>query len=159
MGVLASTIITHLIIFIAVISIATGVIIGFKNFADQSQSSLTSRTKELNNHIKTAIKIELISYDNTTNETKVYVRNIGSTTLDPSYVDIYIDGFRFSRNQSQAYNRGVEVLPDTDITDPGLWNPKEQLYIIARKHLSIHKTHEVTVTTQYEGSDTDTFST
>ena len=151
--------VTHLIIFIAVISIATGLIIGFKNFADQSQSSLSSKTDELNNHIKTSIKIELVAYDNTTNETKIYVRNTGSTKLNPDEVDVYIDGFRFSRNQSQANNRTVEILPDTNTVDYTLWNPKEQLYIIARKHLNTGETHTVVVTTQYESSDTDTFST
>ncbi len=156
---MASTVVTHLIIFIAVISIATGLIIGFKNFSDQSQSAFKSKVEELNNHIKTSIKIEVISYDNESNETRIYVRNIGDTKLRPEYVDVYIDGFRFSRNESEKNSRTVEILNDTNTIDTDLWNPKEELYIVAKKRLNSGETHEVIVTTQYEGSDQDSFST
>jgi len=101
----ASTIITHLILFIAVLGIASGLLIVIKNYADQTEGTFTQKSDEYNKVIQTNIKIEVISYKNATNTTWVYIRNTGKTSMKPSNIDIYIDGMRFPRNASSRIQR------------------------------------------------------
>jgi archaellum component FlaF (FlaF/FlaG flagellin family) len=150
-----STIITHVILFIAVISIASGLLIGIKNFADQSESAFNTKKDEFNQQIGTDITIEVIHYNNQTDQTSIFVKNTGLTIMKPSQIDVYIDGLRIPRNDT---NRSIAVLSDTDTVDIGFWNPKEELKIVVNLALNENKSHDVIVTTPYETSDTETFS-
>jgi archaellum component FlaF (FlaF/FlaG flagellin family) len=150
-----STIITHVILFIAVISIATGLLMGIKNFADQSESAFNTKKDDFNRQIGTDISIEVVHYNNETNQTSVFVRNTGQTIMKPAQIDVYIDGLRIPRNDT---NRTIMVLSDTDTVDVGNWNPKEELKIVVKLWLNENKMHSVIVTTPYETTDTETFS-
>jgi len=150
-----STVTTHVILFIAAISIATGLLFGMKNFSDNAESTFKMKSDEYNNKIKTGIRIEVISHNNWTNTTNIYVKNTGQTKLDPAKFDIYIDGVRIPRNAS---NRTIEVIPDTDNVNIGILDPKEAVHIQVFGYLNKDITHEVTVTTQYETRDSDFFS-
>lgn len=152
----ASTIVTHMILFIAVLGIASGLLVGLKNFSDNAQSSFNQKSDEFNKQIRTSFEIEVVSYDNNTETTSVYVRNTGETTLKPGTIDIYIDGTRFPRNTT---NRTIKVLEDTEQVNPGLWDEAEKLLIKANKKLEDDMTHEVIVTSPYQGRAKKEFST
>ncbi len=151
----ASTIIAQIILFIAVLGIASGLIVVIKNYSDQTEGVFKDKSNEYDQIIKTSIKIAVISYNNDTDTTWIYVSNTGQTSMKPSQVDVYIDGIRFPRNDT---NRSIGVLSDTDIVNKGLWDPKEQLLIKAYRHLDDTKSHEVIVNTPYSVRDSDTFS-
>ncbi len=151
----ASTIIAHIILFIAVLGIASGLVVVIKNYADQTEGVFKDKSNDYDQIIKTSIKIEVISYQNQTDTTWIYVSNTGQTSMKPSEVDVYIDGFRFPRNDT---NRSIQVLSDTNTVNKGLWDPKEQILIKAYRHLDDTSTHEVVVTTPYSVRDKDTFS-
>lgn len=151
-----STIATQTILFIAVIGIAAGLVVGIKNFADKSESTFNVKRDDFANQIGTDISIEVIHYDNTTNNTVLYVKNTGQTKLRPEQVDVYIDGIRIPRNIT---NRTIGVLADTEIIDPGVWNPKEELKItVLKMWLNENITHNAIVNTPYETRDSETFS-
>jgi archaellum component FlaF (FlaF/FlaG flagellin family) len=151
----SSTVVTQMILFIAVLSIATGLVITVKNYADQSESTFKQKSNDNDLVIKTNIKIEVISYNNNTNTTWVYVRNTGQTQMRPEQIDIYIDGERLYRDET---NRTIELLSDTDNVNVGIWDQKEQLLIKAFKFLNNTITHEVIITTPYSVRDSETFS-
>ena len=152
---MASSIVTQTILFIAVLAMATGLIFGIKAFVDNTQNSIKTQSDEFNNQIGTSFNIELVYFNNNTNETSVFIRNTGQTSIKIEQVDIYINGIRFPRNES---NRTIEVLADTEVTDIGVWDPKEAIKIVAKMGLEENKKHTVVVTTPYSGRDSEYFS-
>ncbi len=151
----ASTVVTQTILFIAVLTIATGLIIGIKNFSDKTESSLNTQSNAYNELIKTDISIDVVHYDNTTNITTIYARNTGKTKIDPEKVDVWIDGIRIARNTSI---RNISVEPDTDRINKGIWDSKEILKITIRKDLNKDEIHEAIVMTPNSVKDSDVFS-
>jgi archaellum component FlaF (FlaF/FlaG flagellin family) len=150
-----STVVTHVILFIAVLSIASGLLVVIKNYADQTEGTFITKANEYDKVIRTSIKIDVLSYNNVTKATTIYIRNTGQSDMQPSQIDVYIDGVRFPRND---LNRTILVTPDTDINDAGIWNPKEELEIEAFQELSPGITHNIIVTTPYNVRDTETIS-
>jgi len=151
----ASVVMTHVILFIAVLSITSGLLLVIKNYADETEGTFNQKADEYQNIIRTNIKIEVIHYNNETNTTWLYIRNIGQTTLDPDAIDVYIDGVRFPRDIG---NRTIEVSADTEQRNIGLWDPKEQVLIKAARTLNDTMSHEAIITTPYGVRDTETFS-
>jgi archaellum component FlaF (FlaF/FlaG flagellin family) len=151
----SSTVITHVILFIAVLSIASGLLIAIKNYADEAEGTFNEKSNEYQNQIKTNLDIDVVDYNNVTNTTTIYVRNTGRTILKPSTMDVYIDGIRIPRNAS---NRTIGVTSDTDSVNSGNWDPKEILQICVFMYLNSSITHEVIVSTPYAVRETETFS-
>ena len=145
-----------LILVIAAMTITTGVVVSFKDYYDKTTSSVALTQAKVTQELKTDIAIEIVSFDNTTNTTKIYVKNSGNEKLDIDKVDIYINKNYIPRNST---NRSIEILEDTNIIDDTLWDPKEQVLIqIFNYSLSTTQLHEVTVTTQYGVKDLEEFS-
>ena len=152
-----SSIASHIIMFIAVLSISTVVVAVFNEQMDTTTSSIVTQQKWLSNQLKTDITIEVIDFVNISeNQTTVYIENTGATILDITYVDIYVGGQRIPRNVS---NRTIEILSDTEIANTGDWDPKEQVKIVVNKTLDENTTYAVIVTALYNGKDIDEFST
>lgn len=151
----ASTVVSQLIMFIAVLSIATGLIFGIKSFTDNAELAAQEKGKALNMQIKTAYEIEHVYYNNNTEVTSIYLRNTGETMISPDQVDVYIDGIRIPRNST---NRTITILTDTETVNPDIWDPKEKIHIQVFMALSNTITHEILVTTPYSGSEKETFS-
>lgn len=148
---------SNLIMFIAVLSISTMVVAVFNDQVDTTTSSIVTQQNWLSQQLKTDITIEVIDYVNgTENQTTVYVENTGATILDLAYIDIYIGGQRIERNN---VSRTLEILPDTEVANIGLWDPKEQIKFVVNKTLEENLTYDVIVSTQYNGKDSDEFST
>jgi archaellum component FlaG (FlaF/FlaG flagellin family) len=151
------TVSSHLIMFIAVISISTLVVAVFNDQMETTTSSVVSQQNWLSQQLKTDITIEVIDFANgTENQTTVYLENTGATIIDLTYTDIYIGGERIDRDES---SRTIEVLSDTDSKNTGLWDPKEQLKVVVNKTLEENATLELVVTTQFGGKTKDDFST
>jgi archaellum component FlaG (FlaF/FlaG flagellin family) len=152
-----STLSTHLIIFIAVLSISTFVVAMFHDQMESTTNSIKVQQNWLSQQLKTDITISVINYVNKTeNQTTIYLENTGATILDLDYIDIYIGGERILR---QNDSRTIEILSDTEITNIGLWDPKEKIVIVVNKILEENKTYSLIVTSQYNGKALDEFST
>ena len=152
-----STISTHLIIFIAVLSISTAVVAMFNDQMDSTTSSIRVQQNSLSQQLKTDISILVVDYvDKPNNQTTIYVENTGATILNIEHVDVYIGGERISRSEDERY---IEILEDTEIANPGLWDPKEQIMIIIDKELEENKTYYVIVTSEHGGRAIEQFST
>lgn len=152
-----STISTHLIIFIAVLSISTAVVAMFNDQMDSTTSSIRVQQNSLSQQLKTDISILVVDYvDRPNNQTTIYVENTGATILNIEHVDVYIGGERISRSEDERY---IEILEDTEIANPGLWDPKEQIMIIIDKELEENKTYYVIVTSEHGGRAIEQFST
>lgn len=146
---------TQMIMFVAVITVASGLVIVFNTSVTKTSNSIQTKTDTLAQTMKTDVTIDMVSYDSSSNTTYVYVKNTGKTQLQVNDTDVYLNGFRISRNTT---NRTIEVLPDTDTINPGIWDPKEQILIKVFDKLNSSTTHKVTITTEYDVQDTEEFS-
>jgi archaellum component FlaF (FlaF/FlaG flagellin family) len=150
---MASTVVSHVIIFIAVLTIASGLMVAMKNFADETEGAFTSKSDKYNEYMMTSIEIDVVHYDNTTNVTHIYARNTGRTSLDIDQIDVYIDGMRIARNAS---NRSI--VPDTEVVSTGIWDPRELLHIEAESDLDDTIEHEAIIITGNSYRESETFS-
>ncbi len=150
-----STAAAQTILFIAVIILSTGLVMVYKNVVDTTASSLQFQGNLLSDKVKTDITITNVYYNNNTDTIVIDVKNLGKTKLDLDLIDVFIDSERIPR---QTSNRTIEVLSDTEIVNPGIWDPKEDIEIKVFKILNQSISHTVKVTTQYGISDIDSFS-
>lgn len=114
------TIVANIIMFIAVLMLASSILLIMNVYVQETQESLNEQKNRLVDELRTAITIDSVSYDNSTNTLTIYSTNIGTTNLQPETVDLYIDGIRISRA-----SRSITLEPDTLVGGPTIWNPRE----------------------------------
>lgn len=131
----AENVIASLILFIAVMALATTTTILFKNYLDKSGGAVTEQQAKSTDIIKTSFDITIVTYTGGT--TTAYIKNTGSTRFNPDDIDVYIDGQRIPRNVG---NRTITVTSDTDNVNVGIWDPKEELEIQVFKTFSSSQT-------------------
>ncbi|MFT4310638.1 MAG: hypothetical protein ACMXYC_03325 [Candidatus Woesearchaeota archaeon] len=133
-----------LIMFIAIVSTATILAFMFSNYTQATTSTIASQQQALNEQLKTSITIEHVFYDN--NQLQMYVRNTGKSILRPQNINIFVGNQYINKNSS---NTSVEILPDTDTVNIGLWDPKELLQIITNITLPAQQSHTIIITTEH----------
>lgn len=148
------SIVSQIIMFIAVISLATGVVVVFKTYVDESNSAMTEQWKGMSNNLKTDIDITSANYNSTTNLTTIYVMNKGKTMLSLTYMDVYLDNMFVPRSTS---NRSMAIESSTDVRNVGVFDPTEIMKIEVNYSLN-SGTHLVDVTTEYGVKDTFSFT-
>jgi archaellum component FlaG (FlaF/FlaG flagellin family) len=153
----ASSVASQVILFIAVISITTGLVAVFNNYVHETTSSTKVQWQYMSNQLKTDVTIDNIMFNTTASPktTTISVRNTGKTKLSVNLTDIYLDGF-ISRDDA---SRLMILEPSADKINPGIWDEQEILTIIVYKDLSASTTYEICITTQYGTRTCDTFST
>ncbi len=139
----AENVVAALILFIAVMALATTTTIVFKNYIDKSQGAVNEQQKKNIDIIKTDFIIPLATYDGV-NTTYIYVKNTGSTRFATTDIDLYIDGVRIPRNDT---NRTITVTPDTDTINTNIWDPQEELEIKYYNTFSTSETHTALIST------------
>ena len=150
----AENVVASLILFIAVMALATTTTIVFKNYLDKSSSAVNQQQSKSVDIMKTDFIIALSSYDEI-GTTYIYVKNTGSTRFAETDIDFYIDGKRVPRNDT---NRSIDVTADTDTTNTDIWDPGEELEIQYFNTYPSSETHEVTVAAPNGVKATDEFS-
>ena len=138
----AENVIASLILFIAVMALATTATILFKNYMDKSSGALNEQQSQSNDIMRTSFNFVMASYNDATQTTTAYLKNTGSTRFDPQDLDVYIDGIRIPRNSA---NRTIQVAEDTDNTNIGIWDPGEELEIQVFKEFSESRTRTITL--------------
>lgn len=146
------TIAANAIMFIAIIMIAGGFVIVMNNYLQQTTDSLQVQKNNLNNQIKTDITITSAVYNQTNHVINCYVENTGKTTLIINDTDLYVDGYRVSRD-----NRTITIQQDTQVASSYLWYPKGIIQITATYALGAG-IHKLSVVTDYGASDQYTLS-
>lgn len=148
------TIAANIIMFIAIVTIATGFVFYFNMQTQEISTSLESQNKRLRDELRTDITITSVSYDNSTNPptTTAYVKNTGKTKLELNATDIYIDGLRKERG-----DRTISVEADTQVANSLIWDPGEIVKIEVNENLS-NTVHQVRVVTSNGIFDEDIFS-
>lgn len=141
--------VSTLIMFIAVISVTTGLVIVFKNYVATTQDSFHVQNELTSNKLRSSITITNIYYNTSSNITYIYVKNIGETKLSPQLFDLYIDN---------AFISNYEVYYADNLTkNMTLFNQQETLVLYKPINLT-SGTHDVKVVTEFSTSATDMFN-
>ncbi len=143
-----SGIASQIIMFIAVITIATGLVVVFNANIREASASLRMQSSSMALSMRTDVTIDMVSHDDDINTTFIYVRNTGRTQLNHNNTDVYINGRRIPRDNG---NRTIELLEDTDLINEGIWDPSEQVLISVFQSLEDDKTHEVSLISDHDG--------
>ena len=150
----AENVISSLILFIAVMALATTTTIVFKNYLDKSSNAVNEQQTRSVDVMKTGMTIASAAYDGT-GTTYIYVKNTGSTRFAENDIDIYLNGLRIPRNET---NRTITVTPDTDTKNPSIWDPGEELEIKLYNAFTTASTHTILVATPNGVTTTQEFS-
>jgi len=143
---------TTIIMFIAVLLLATGVLITLQTNIDKSQASMQAQAELLNNEIITSMDITSVNY--TIGNVRIYAINNGKSTLKLDRIDTYIDDVFIPRNDT---NRTIQIESSTDIKNPGLWDPNEVIRIDVSTTLNTG-TYTAKITTQFGNREEELFS-
>lgn len=141
--------VSTLIMFIAVISVTTGLVIVFKNYVGATQDSFSVQNELTSNKLRSSITISNIYFNTSSNMTYVYVKNIGETKLTPQQFDLFVDD-AFITNYNVYY---ADNLTKTMT----LFNQQETLVLVKQINLT-SGTHDVKVVTEFSTSATDMFN-
>ena len=138
--------VSALIMFIAIVGISTGMVIAFKNYIADTQSSLEYQNKETSNKLKTSIAITNIYYNSSGSQVTVYVKNTGETKLDAQALDFFVD---------DAFISGYGTLEATNLSNTiRVFEPQQTIALRYNATLG-SGTHTFRVVTEY-GVGTET---
>ncbi len=142
-------VVSTLIMFIAIVGVSTGMVIAFQNYIMDTQSAMKVQNDASVNKLKAIISITNIYYNSSTNDTYIYVKNIGEVDLYATRMDLFIDG-KFTNNYTSVYadNLTKELV---------LLKPQDTTAIIHNEYLP-SGTHTIRVVTQYSSYAEDSFN-
>ena len=138
-----------LILFVAVIGVSTGLVIMMTNYVSDTQDAMNFQNSITTNKLKSAISISNIYYNDSSNQTFIYVKNIGENKLNPTLFDLYLDNsFEITFSTFYADNLSKVIT---------LLQPQETLALVFDKYLA-SGTHSVKVLTEYSSSAEESFN-
>lgn len=94
--------VSTMILFIAIISVTTGLVVLFNNYVSETQDSFSTQNKITTSKLRTSLSITNVDYNSSSQELKIYVKNIGESKLYTKNFDIYLEG-AFKNNFSVYY--------------------------------------------------------
>ncbi|RLI92329.1 MAG: hypothetical protein DRO65_00110 [Candidatus Altiarchaeales archaeon] len=149
----ASTIVSHLILFIVVLGMTITLVSVLTGYVSQTGAVINLKQRSMINEIKTNIKIVSIKAENLSQNStlKLYVKNTGYVTLKTSCLDVFID---------REWVKNFTAIDPDSLELKSLWNPKETilLNVTLPKTLNESEVHEAKVVTCNGVSDSELFS-
>ena len=142
-------VVSALIMFIAVVGVSTGLVISFKSYVDDTQSSLKVQNDISSTKLKTSFTITNIYFNASSNELNVYVKNIGKTKLYTSTIDLFLDDLFVSGFTTLYANNFSEAMT--------VFQPQDTMVIQYTSPLA-SGTHEVRVVSEYGNNAEDSFN-
>ena len=141
--------VSTLIMFIAVISITTGLVIAFFNYVQSAESSFSSKSELASNKLKTAISISNIYYNSTSNDLNIYIKNIGETKISTGLLDLYIN---------DGYQDGFDVVYASNLSQNITVVMLQETFVVVKNITLGSGTHEVKIDTEYGVGISDSFN-
>ena len=141
--------VSTLIMFIAIISVTTGLVIAFMNYVNETQHSFDKKNDLSSKRLRTSITITNTYYNSTSDDLYIYVKNIGETELVPDLLDLFVN-----KDFEKDF---MTVYPDDFSKNKTILQPQESVVVINNVNIT-SGTHEVKVVTQYGVGDTEQFN-
>lgn len=119
----ASTVVSELMFFIAVLGMTTVAILVLSNYVGQTTSAVSTKQRDMINQIQT--NIDITSINATSTVSRIFVKNTGDTDLRIDCIDLFIDN---------EWNRAFAVKnPNTGAiwSNSTLWAPMQTILLDA----------------------------
>ncbi len=140
-----SGIVSQVMLIFTVIGMTALILVTYRSYVTQTNMSLAVQEQQLQGALNTNILIENATYNATGKEISLTVKNTGSQTLSPDHIDVFVDRVRIPRSTA---NRTMALVPETNLVNPTLFDPEEELNITIFRALSPGN-HLVEVVTSY----------
>ena len=149
------TVVSHIILFISIVTVAAGFFIVVNNYVQGTTGNLVAQQERVTERIQTDIDITSIDYDNTTSPDTITISatNTGATEIEPDKTDLVLDDLRVSRTE-----RTITIQADTTTGNPGIWDPDEVVEVVTEENLD-NGTHTVAIVAPNGVKAEESFST
>jgi archaellum component FlaF (FlaF/FlaG flagellin family) len=124
-----STIVSQTIFISIMMVVMVSSIFIFSSYIYKTHNSLQEKYTAMDLKSHTELTIMNITYDQVTDEIAARVKNTGRSAISLRALDIYVDSMHIGRN---AANRTIVIDPATEIRNPGIWDPEEEVDIDIR---------------------------
>jgi len=142
-----ATVAAQIILFTTLIYAATVLVISIKDYSLTATDSFDQKHELSLDELKTDIDIQSIIY--VAGNISISVKNSGKTILKLDYIDVYVNGTRIPRNDT---NRTISMNSTSDLFNPGLWDPDEYLNIYVNETIATGL-YRIDILTQHQGKD------
>ena len=109
-----------LIMFIGIITVTTGLLISFMQYVDKAEDSVSTKNDFLSKKLETEIAIINIVYDESEEQTSIYLRNLGNTKLATKHFSVFLDDQYFKNTSTVSTENITSIMPILDIQEVGL---------------------------------------
>ena len=143
------SVVSTLIMFIAIVGVSTGLVIAFKGFMLDTQSSMRIQNDITNKQLQSAISISNIVYNSSNNKLYVYVKNIGTITHTPKLYDVFLDDLftnKFNYTYADNFSKVITIF-----------QPQDTMVLIINATLG-SGTHSIKVVSEYSTIAKDLFN-
>lgn len=148
-----ANIISVMMLFTVVMGALLTVVTLAKDYTSTTSDSLKEQNDVMLRKLKTDITIINASYSAADEEITIKIKNTGKIALKTDYVDIFVDGTRIPRSTD---NRTIVIDDGTEVLNPGLWDPDEQLNVTVYYILQAG-THRLDITAENDANDVYNF--
>ena len=144
------------IMFIAVVVVTGAITAMMTRQVNDVAASATSSQELAAKKMQTDVVIDHVYYNSSSGQVRVYVKNIGLTSLDINLMTVYVNNNFFKVNGSSAPST---ILPDTNNISAQTFDQDEVVEINVSHTISGSGTHTAKVLTQYNTETTKIFTT
>lgn len=143
------SVVSTLIMFIAIVGVTTGIVISFENYVSETQSSFSSQNELASNKLKTSLTIINTNYNSSSNILYVYIKNIGESKLRPQNFDVFLN---------DAYIANYTVTDASDLFTLVTLLELQDAAAIQIPTILPSGTHEIKVVSEYGVGDEESFN-
>lgn len=141
--------------FIAVLIVTAGVTIVMTSQLNDITNSARVSQNQIANKLRTDVIIDHLHYNASQQQITIYLKNIGSTSLNINQMSVYINNQYFRMNGTNA---PAVILSDTDSVNVGYFDNNEIAQINVSMALTPLQQHTAKIITQYDTQTTRIFT-
>lgn len=148
-----ANVISVMMLFTVVMGALLTIVTLAKDYTTTASASLKEQNDIMLKKLQTEITITNASYDGANENITIKVVNTGKITLSTEFIDIFVDGARIPRSDD---NRTIWINISTEVLNPGLWDPDEEV-LIGVSYVLQAGTHRIDLTSENDARDVYNF--
>jgi archaellum component FlaG (FlaF/FlaG flagellin family) len=127
------SIVSQVVLFMSVMIVIIVLSVVYKTYVTTTNNSLKVQHERVVEKIDTDFEILDASYDKAREELTLHLKNSGSLKLEPTETDLFVGAERISRDDP---SKELLISDETNIVNPGLWDPGEILELNVSRNLN-----------------------
>lgn len=133
-----SNIVSQVVLFMSILFAIVTLSMVYKTYVTTTNLSLRTQHDQMMQMIDTSFYISNFTYNSTTSNVVMNIKNTGAVKLNMDEMDIFIDNQRIERNST---DRTLDFLESKNLVNPEQWDPGE--YVVANISRSLSSGNHV----------------